>query len=320
MGEIVYTQIRQKDGYITRLTHYVCPNKPFASILILHGMAEHQNRYQLFAEYLVDHGYDVYCYDHRGHGTDKKLSDLGFFARENGYALVVQDAVLISQYIEENNRSNKFFLFGHSMGSIIARNVIQTHDKYNGVILSGSNYPMKLPVLFGLFVSSIIKRLKGPKHVSKYMDNLMFGGKKYTYLSKRTAYDWLSRSNPVVGAYINDPYCGFTCTASFYHDMLKLVQHEIAKKQIQQTRKDLPLYIVSGEKDPVGGYGKEIHKFQHILKKLGFINVSSKIYPDCRHEILNELNKDEVYFDIESWIAKKCDITHRDYERRATAI
>ena len=138
MGEVVYTLIKQKDGFITKLTQYVCPTKPKASILILHGMAEHQKRYLSFAEYLVGSGYDVYSYDHRGHGTDKKMSDVGFIASEDGYQLVIQDAIKVSEFIAENNRSNKFFLLGHSMGSIISRNVLQTYDKYTGVILSGS--------------------------------------------------------------------------------------------------------------------------------------------------------------------------------------
>ncbi len=306
MGEVVYTQIKQKDGYITKLTRFLCPSHPKASLLILHGMAEHQKRYLEFAQYLVHLGYDVYTYDHRGHGTDKILSELGYFSPVNGYQLVVQDAITVSEYIANQNRCNKFFLFGHSMGSIISRNVIQSYDKYNGVILSGCNFPPKIMVLFGLFLSSFIKKVKGPKHISPYLDNLMFGGKKYTSYSTRTAYDWLTRSNPIVGAYIHDPYCGFTCTASFYHDLLKLVNNEISHKQILLTRKDLPLYIISGDRDPVGNNGKEVSKYANMLKKSGFLDCSLKLYPQCRHEVLNESNKEEVYDDIHSWISKRC--------------
>ncbi len=305
MSDISCTTIKQKDGYIIKLTHYVCPKRPKASILILHGMAEHQKRYQAFAEYLVNSGYDVYTYDHRGHGTDKKLSELGFFSLEKGDQLVVEDVISISEYIEANNRASKFFLFGHSMGSIIARNVIQTYEKYNGVILCGTPFPSKLLTNSGLFLASIVKYFKGPKHISPFLSNLMFGGKKYTSLSTRTAFDWLSRSNPIVGAYMHDPYCGFTCTASFYHDLLKLTQHSIKKNMIKLTKPELPLYIISGEKDPVGGYGKDVQKYLSLLKKVGFSNVSSKLYPECRHELLNELNSEEVYSDIQQWISKR---------------
>ncbi len=305
MSEVTYTSIKQKDGYITKLTHYVCPNKPKASLLILHGMAEHQKRYQAFAEYLVHHNYDVFCYDHRGHGTDKKLSELGFFGSENGYQLVIEDAITVSKYIEQNNRCNKFFLFGHSMGSIISRNVIQTYDTYNGVILSGTTFPPKLLILIGLFISSVIVKFKGPKHVSPYMSNLMLGSKKYTSLTTRTAFDWLTRDNTIVGAYMHDPYCGYTCTSSFYHDLLTIIRLSASIKQIQLTKKELPLYIISGEKDPVGGYGKEINKYLNILKKCGFSNISSKLYPECRHEILNEINREDIFSDIELWLSKR---------------
>lgn len=305
MGDVIYIQLKQKDGYITKLTHYVCNAKPKASIQILHGMAEHQKRYQHFSEYLNNQGYDVFIYDQRGHGTETKLNGLGFIAADNGYQLLVRDTIAVSEYIEQNNRCSKFFLFAHSMGSIIARNVIQTYDHYNGVIISGTNFPSKIAVMYGLILTHTIRKLKGPKHKSPFINNTLFGNKKYISLSTRTAFDWLTRSNPIVGAYIHDPYCGFTCTAAFYHDLLKLNQAATTKKLIQSTRKELPLYIISGEKDPVGGYGKEVHRFLSVLKKSGFTNFSSKLYPDCRHELLNELNREEVYEDISKWIARR---------------
>ncbi len=305
MNEVNYISIKQRDGYITRLTHFCCQKRPRASILILHGMAEHQKRYHMFTGYLVDQGFDVFLYDHRGHGTDKKLSELGFFAPSKGYQLVVEDVIHISDYIEKNNRCSKFFLLGHSMGSLIARNVLQTYDKYNGVILMGTTHPSKLQVSGGLMVSSLIRKLKGPKHVSPYLNNLITGGKKYTRLSDRTAYDWLSRSHTIVGAYIHDPYCGYTCTASFYHDLLKLASFATKKSLLRQTKKELPIYVISGERDPVGSFGKEIKKLLNVYKKSGFTNVASKLYPECRHELLNELNHEEVYSDILQWIAKR---------------
>jgi len=305
MNEVNYITIKQKDGYTIKLTHYNCPKRPKASILILHGMAEHQKRYQAFAEYLVNNGYDVFTYDHRGHGTERKLSELGFFAPEKGYQLVTFDAITVSEYIEQNNRSNKFFLFGHSMGSLIARNVIQQYDKYNGVVLCGTAYPPKLLISSGLFMSAFVTKFKGVKHISPFLSNLMFGNKKYTSLSSRTAFDWLSRSNPVVGAYMHDPYCGYTCTASFYHDLLKLTQGATKKNHIRLTKTELPIFIISGEKDPVGGYGKEIQRYLSVLKKAGFSNVTSKLYPECRHELLNELNNEEVYSDIQQWFSKR---------------
>ena len=305
MSEITYIPMKQKDGYITKLTHYMSSEMPKASILILHGMAEHQKRYQPFAEYLVNHQYDVYCFDHRGHGTDKKLSDLGYFASENGYQLVIDDVIAISNYLEKNKRSDKLILLGHSMGSLIARNVIQSYDKYAGVILSGTAHPPKSVLLPGLLLSFLTIKMKGPKQKSPFLNGLLFGGKKYTSLCDRTAFDWLSRSKPIVGAYIHDPYCGFVCTASFYHDLIKLSLNATNKALMNNTRKNLTLLVISGEKDPVGGYGKDVNKYLSLMNKLEFSNVTSKLYPECRHEIINELNNEEVYSDIHEWISEK---------------
>lgn len=300
-----YIAIKQKDDYVTKLSQFNCQRKPKASVLILHGMAEHQKRYSDFINFLNVHDIDVYIYDHRGHGVNNKITDLGFISHSKGHQIVLNDAITISQYIEKNNRSNKFFLFGHSMGSIIARNIIQSKYNYNGVILSGTTFPPKSVLTFGLIITSIVKKINGPKHISPLLNNLIFGSKNFTNLSNRTVFDWLTRNNQIVGSYINDPYCGFTCTASFYNDLLKLTYHASKKKLICQTKRELPIYLISGEADPVSNNGKEIKKYHRLLKKSGFSNVSMKLYPDCRHELLNELINDEVYIDILHWISKR---------------
>lgn len=300
-----YIKIKQRDGYVTKLRTFFCEKKPKASILILHGMAEHQDRYNDFIQYLTKQDFDVYIYNHRGHGKDAIIKELGFISRTNGYQLLINDVVTVTEYIEKNNRSNKLFLFCHSMGSLIARNVIQSYDKYTGVILSGTTMPSEFYIYFGCFLSSVIKFIKGPKHITPYFNNFIYGNKKFTRLSKRTAFDWLTRNNTIVGAYINDPYCGFVCSASFYHDLTRLNINASKKKLVCQTKRELPFYIISGEMDPVGNYGKEIKKYTSFLKKCGFTNVTSKLYPDCRHEILNEINNQEIYSDIVHWISKK---------------
>ncbi len=304
MGEVIHIQVKQGDGTNTKLTQYLCPEKPRASVLILHGMAEHKKRYKHFATYLTSVGYDVFIYDQRGHGKDLRLFELGYIASLNGYELLVQDAIVISKYIDQHNRCDKFYLLGHSMGSLVARNVIQLYDRYNGVILSGTMFPPNLMVYPAYILASLLRLLKGPKKLTPFMNNLMFGNKYYSAHSRRTVFDWLTRSNPIVGAYIHDPYCGFVCTTSFYKDLLTLVRNSTNSNLILKTDKNLPLYIISGEKDAVSSYGKEIKKYLNVLKELGFNHVDSKLYPNCRHEILNELNRDEVYSDINAWITK----------------
>lgn len=294
--------VLQKDGYKTLLYHVYNSQEPKASIIVLHGMIEHHRRYEKFANYLAAQGIDVYLYDHRGHGTDKDLKKVGFIDNTQGYKIIVDDVLEVINFVNKHNRSNKLFLIGHSMGSLITRNVIQQYDKIDGIILSGTNYPPKLKTLFGLGLTSLIKLMFGPKHYSKFVNNVMFGGKPYTQLCSRTSFDWLSRNSTSVGAYINDPYCGYICTISFYHDLIKLVSNATTPKLIKHTRKNLPIYIISGDHDPVGGYGKEVNHLTSLYHKYDYLNVSSKLYPDSRHEILQEINSADVMKDISDWI------------------
>lgn len=294
-----FVRITQQDGYQTKVYSYFTKKEPVqGSILILHGMAEHHARYEEFAHFLNKEGFDVYTYDHRGHGTDKKLSELGFFAPKNGASIVVNDAIEVLRYVEKNKRSEQFALFGHSMGSIISRNVLQQFDTMNCAVICGTTMPDSLTLSAGSFAASLLCLFQGPKHISKTMDQLMFGSKLYTSLCTRTKSDWLSRNNTNIGAYINDPYCGFICTTSFYRDLIHLTKRAGKKKNIARTRKDLPIYFISGDRDPVGGYGREVQKLYNTYKKLGFNSLSLKFYPESRHEILNELNSDEVMQDI----------------------
>lgn len=295
----------QRDGHKILLYHFYSVEEPIASIILFHGMAEHHKRYVNFAEVLNQHGFDVYLYDHRGHGKETILKDLGFFHPENGYQKVIEDALEVIQYVKMKNRSNKLFLMGHSMGSLILRNVIQRFDDCNGVILCGTTHPSPLKTKPGLFLASLLRLFYGPKHRSPFFNNLMFGSRAYTRLINRTSFDWLSRNNPSVGAYIHDPYCGFICTISFYQDLLKLAKLASTSSLMKQTKSTLPLFVISGDQDPVGGYGKEVKRMVTLYKKWGFTNVTLKLYPDFRHELLQEIKSEEVVEDILSWMVKQ---------------
>lgn len=302
-------RIRQEDGYVTRLfPFYTTASSIAGSIVVLHGMAEHHERYLEFAHFLNEHGFDVYLYDHRGHGTDKKLDDLGFFANQNGYKKVIADALTVLNYVREHNRSKKLALFAHSMGSLIARNVIQQDDALDCVILSGSTCPPMLKSMAGRLVTSTVCLFRGKRYRTKSIDQLLFGGKKYTALCKRTTFDWLTRNNTLVGAYIHDPYCGFLCTSSFYHDLVCLTYYASKKKQIMRTRKDLPILFISGDKDPVSNYGKEITALHQLYQKAGFTKTSYTLYPEGRHELLNELNQEEIFEDILGFYQKQLNV------------
>ncbi len=294
-------KIKQSDGYITNVVPYFTNAAAKASILVLHGMAEHHERYIEFAEFLNKCGYDVYLYDHRGHGTDKKLEELGYFADKNGYELICNDALEVLSHIKKNGRTDNVFIFAHSMGSLLARNLIQYDDEIAGVILSGTNNTSRLITKAGLLISAPIQLFTGANHPSPFMNKLMFGSKYYTSLSERTMFDWLTRNNYVVGQYMGDPYCGFLCTVSMYRDIMHLVDNGSNPALVARTRKDLPILVASGEKDPVGSYGKDIIAYVNMLQRLGFEKVDCTLYSECRHELLNELNNKEIMSDFAEW-------------------
>lgn len=297
--------ITQDDKYKTYVYPYYTNKEPIGSIVILHGMAEHHERYLPFKDYLNEQGYDVFLYDHRGHGRDKKFEDLGHFADKNGYKLVISDAISVLMYVKKANRADKLILFGHSMGSIIARNVIQCYDDIDACIICGTAYMAFAAAGAGLALAKLVKLIKGPRAQSPFLSNLTVGYKDFAKISNRTAFDWLTRDNNIVGQYINDSFCGYLCTTAFYCDLIKLTELAAVPSLIRRTRPDLPILFISGSNDPVGSYGEGVSKLFSIYQKLGFVNTDCTIYEECRHELLNELNRETIMDDITTWINKE---------------
>ena len=308
MSNEEFLTIQQSDGYLTSLyPHYSKSKDLNGSVVLFHGIAEHHKRYHIFADFLNEQCYDVYLYDHRGHGTDKKLSELGFVADQGGYALLIKDGIEVLKYVKKNMRTKTLILFAHSMGSLVGRNVIQYYHELDAAIFCGTAYPSKLTSVFGILTSSMIAKFKGPRYLSALLTKAMFGSKLYTNLCKRTTFDWLTRSNPVVETYMQDPYCGFICSTAFYRDIVHLSYYASQKRRIMKAQKDLPILFISGSKDPVGGYGKNVINLFERFKHYGFIKVSCNIYEDCRHELLNELNGSTIMDNITSWLHNQTD-------------
>ena len=298
-------KVEQSDGYITLVyPKYSATKEKKGSVVILHGMCEHHERYYPFSNYLAEHGYDVYLYDHRGHGKDKKMNELGHIANQDGYQILIQDGIQVIKYIKKMMQTEKLILFGHSMGSLIARNIVQQYQEIEKAIFLGTANPPAKRCRFGMITGSMIKKLKGPKHHSRFLQKTMFETKLYRSLCERTAYDWLSRNNPLVGAYIHDPYCGFPSTASFLCDIIHLSYNAGIPKRIAKTRADLPILLASGTKDPVGNYGKDVTRLFNRYQKLGFKKIDCILYKDCRHELLNEINSEEIMNDLVLWMDK----------------
>lgn len=300
--------VKQDDGYTTILYPHYTEAAPKGTVLVLHGMAEHHSRYLEFTAFLNHCGYDVFLYDHRGHGTDKKLEELGIFSDKDGDVKVTTDAIHLIHFIKKNCRNKKLFLFAHSMGSLIARNVIQHEDDIAGVIISGTAHQMPATVALGQFISSAIRTVKGHDYVSPFMHNLVFPPKAFDSVCERTKFDWLTRNQNLVGQYMNDPYCGFLCSIGLYNDTIRIMKNITSPHMVRRTRKDLPIYIISGKNDPVCNFGNDIYHYVSLLQKLGFTSVECTIYAECRHELINELNQKEVLLGIIKWLNAKASV------------
>lgn len=278
------------------------PCSPKGIVLIVHGMAEHIQRYDEFARFLVNNNFSVYGYDQRGHGlTSRTVEEIGYMNTANSFTVLADDLEEMLNTISELNPNIPIYIIGHSMGSFVTQYFL-IHKKNNiqGVILSGSNGNPGFVINFGILMAKSIHFFKGPKYRSKFMDYLIFGNFNKKYRLPKKFFNWLSRDEKVVQSYYEDEMCGALFTISFFKDFLKGLKH--LPKGYQLIPKDLPIYLISGTKDPVGKYGKGITRLYKDLTKQNMNNVSINLYPEGRHEMLNEINKEEVYQDILNWL------------------
>lgn len=281
--------------------------KPKAVVQIAHGMSETAIRYKEFAQELTENGYVVYINDHRGHGiTAKTIDNIGYLAEKDGFTCLVEDMNILTNIIKEENPHLPIYLFGHSMGSFASQRYIMEYgDNLAGLILSGSNGKHgKILKVAQLISKSEIKK-HGRRHRSKKLDNLIFGGNNKGFKPSKTDFDWLSRDEKEVQKYIEDPFCGVLFTCGFFYDFIKGLQEVEDKENLKKVPLDLPIYIMSGDKDPVGKNGKGVLRLKDRYVNLGVKKVSCKLYEGGRHEMLNEINKEEVIKDIISWLDER---------------
>lgn len=275
-------------------------------IQVAHGMAEHAGRYREFAMFLTKKGYGVYANDHRGHGrTAGSIKNVGFFAEKDGWALVVNDMHLLTREIKKRHPNIPFFLFGHSMGSFLSRDYVTTFgNDVDGLILSGTAADPGPLGYLGIFISKLSGQIFGKRSKSFIMDKLSFGAFNGKFKPNRTKFDWLSRDDAMVDKYVNDEFCGSVFSAGFFLDMLKGIKRIHNKKVIKLIPVELPMFFISGEKDPVGNNTRGVKKVIDMYVRSGMKNVDFKFYPNARHEILNEVNRNEIYLDIYNWTSK----------------
>ncbi len=278
-----------------------------AIVQISHGMAEHAARYERFAEVLTREGFVVYANDHRGHGkTAGSLNNVGFLAKKDGWNLVVKDMFKLTIICKNEYIGVPVILFGHSMGSLLSREYITRHGhEINGAILSGTaGNPGSLGKT-GVLIAKLASLFFGKRSKSNLLNYLSFGKFNKGFVPNRTDFDWLSSDNAEVDKYVNDPYCGGVFSAGFFKDFLSGIIDLYNEDKLEEVPKMLPLLFLSGEKDPVGNNGKGVTETFELYKQTGLMDVSMKLYKDSRHEILNEVNRKEVYKDIIDWINTK---------------
>lgn len=281
--------------------------EPRAIVQIIHGIAEYIDRYDEFMSFLADNGIIAVGTDHLGHGKSIESEEqTGFFAYDNGWDYVVRDEEVLRLAMHENYPELPIIVFGHSMGSFMARTLlIRYPDAFNAAIISGTGNQGAALVNGGLIMGNLVTGLKGAHHYSKFLNNLAFGSYNKIYDNPKTEYDWLSRDEANVQKYIDDPLCGFIPSCSLFRDMMTGVKFITNKKNLTAMNKDMPVYFMSGDMDPVGECGKGVQKAYNNFLEAGMKDVSIKLYPGGRHEMLNEINKDEVYTDILAWLESK---------------
>ncbi|MCJ7691769.1 MAG: alpha/beta hydrolase [Clostridiaceae bacterium] len=272
-------------------------------VQIAHGMAETAARYQGFATTLTNEGFIVYANDHRGHGkTAGKVAELGDLG-EDGFNSMVENMHGLNKIIQEENSNLPIFLFGHSMGSFLTQKYVCLYGSgLKGAILSGSCGKQGVIIDIARLIAKREIRKIGRSGKSNKLDKLSFGSYNNSFKPNRTAFDWLCRDNKEVDKYIEDPFCGTVFTAGFFYDFLGGIKNIADNTQIKRVPKDLPIYIFSGDKDPVGKNGKGVIKLFKSYKEHGIVDLNYKLYKDGRHEMLNEINKEEVILDIIKWI------------------
>lgn len=273
-------------------------------VQLSHGMCEYVERYEPLADFLCGQGIAFCGHDHPGHGRSAPTKEeLGFMDEKDGAALLVADLKRMNLLVQEKFPGVPLFLLGHSMGSFVARAYLSRYaEGLAGAVIcgtSGGNPGAKV----GVTIANSLIRQKGDHYRSKRLNDIAFG----TYNKKfgenpPTAYEWLAKDRALVDRYNDDPWCNFTFTTAGFRDLFTLLQQISAPEWAKSVPKALPLYLIAGEMDPVGDYGKGVRKVAARLMEAGTRDLSLRLYPEDRHEIFNETDKQKVYADLLGWL------------------
>lgn len=275
-----------------------------AVLQIHHGMAEHSGRYKSAIHAFVNMGYAVFMNDMINHGkSNSKKELLGYFGDHNGYKDIIADAKTLMDIAKKEYPDKPYIISGHSMGSLIMRCFInECGNCFDGAVFIGTSGSNPLANI-SISLTEIVGRIKGRTYKSPLLYKLGFSAYDKPF-EHRTSYDWGSRDTKCIDDYVNDEYCGFMFSASGYKDLARLCIECNSDEWANNIKSDMPVLLISGSMDPVGNYEKGVREVYDRLVSTGHTNVKMKLYPQARHEILNELNKEEVYNDIDSFITQ----------------
>ncbi|MBC7934926.1 MAG: alpha/beta fold hydrolase [Rhizobacter sp.] len=283
------------DGHQMPVYGWLPDTDTFAVLHIAHGMAEYAERYHSIATLLVENHIAVYAHDQRGHGKAVSNISLQGITGHNWYNQQVKDIDLCIQHHRRTHKSKKVFLLGHSMGSFLCQRYFQISGvNIDGLILSASNGKQDPLMGIGIGVAWLQMKLFGPAYKSVLIDTLSFGAFNKKFKPNRTVSDWLSRDSKQVDKYVEDKQCGYVCTALFYFYFFKGIRDGFKQENINQIPKDIPVYAFAGDKDPVGLEGKGFLTLVEKWKAAGVKDFSYDLYKDGRHEMMNEINREEV--------------------------
>ncbi len=273
---------------------------------LCHGLAEHCLRYRRFAEALTSAGYAVIASDHRGHGRSVHSEDeLGHMADVDGFSKVVADLAMVQDEALRIADGKPVILFGHSMGSTLALHLaVQRPEVPDVLVLSGVTGVVGPIRHAGALAARLEKRRIGPRGRSWLLDKMSFGDFNRHFKPARTSFDWLSRDPAEVDRYIDDPLCGRLSSAQLWIDLLAAVEIAGDVQALSRLPADLPVFVLVGAEDPVSNRAKQAEPLVDNLKKAGVKVARLKVYPDGRHELLNDVNRDEVTADILAFVGE----------------
>ncbi|MBQ2848681.1 MAG: alpha/beta hydrolase [Clostridia bacterium] len=281
---------------------------PKAIFQISHGMAEHGERYEEFAAHLCNKGFAVLVDDHVGHGKSVNSDDdLGYFGEKDGWDSFVEDERSLTEIIKEEYPDLPIVFFGHSMGSFIAREYIRRYgrdERIKAAIFCGTSGKNPASAI-AIKLADGIAKAKGSRYRSKFIDKMAFGTYNKRIPDAKTSFDWLTSDSEIVDKYIKDKYCGYLFTAVGYRDLFTILDRVSGKDWYDRIYSEIPILLTAGEEDPVGLYGKGVKQVYNDLKLADKKDVTLKLYPGMRHEILNEIGREQVYEDIASWALSK---------------